>query len=709
MTASLVKILDGNTFVVSDERGDIEASLTDPTGLFSSDTRFLSRWVLTIDGQRLNALSTDDLQYFETRFFLVPGTGTVYIDAKLSVIRTRAVGDGFHEELTILNHHDGPVELAVRIDASSDFADLFEVKDALEKKGRYTTRIQDGTLVLQYERESFVRTTAISSSAPAKVDESGLSFEVAIEPHGEWRTEIEVVAVVPIAGEGPRQTKHAGKARGRASMEADLERWLAEAPRLECDWESLETTYGRSLVDLAALRFSPAVAGGRSLPAAGLPWFMTMFGRDSIFTSLQALPFVPELAATTLRALGEWQGTRVDDFRDEDPGRILHEIRYGEMTAFEERPHSPYYGCTDATALYVVLLDEYERWSGDTRLVRDLEYEARAALKWIDDYADLQGNGYVSYQRRNEQTGLENQCWKDSWDSISYRDGRIPGFPRATCELQGYAYDAKIRGARLARSVWSDPALAERLEKEAASLKRRFNRDFWVEDGEYFALALDSDGGQIDALSSNIGHLLWSGIVDKSKAKAVVRHLMGPRLFSGWGVRTLAEGEGRYNPIGYHVGTVWPFDSSIVAWGLRRYGFKEEAARIAAGILDAAEFFQGRLPEAFGGYARSVTRYPVQYPTACSPQAWSTGAPLLLLRTMLGLEPIGEHLIVDPVLPVGIGRVELLEIPGRWGRIDAFGRGRVEVREHRGIRPQLGVASPRGSSLAPQGRARKRS
>jgi len=244
------------------------------------------------------------------------------------------------------------------------------------------------------------------------------------------------------------------------------------------------------------------------------------------------------------------------------------------MKAFEERPHSPYYGCADATALYVVLLDEYERWSGDTRLVRDLEYEGRAALKWIDEYADLQGNGYVSYHRRNEQTGLENQCWKDSWDSISYRDGRIPGFPRATCELQGYAYDAKIRGARLARSVWSDAALAERLESEAASLKRRFNRDFWVENGEYFTLALDPDGGQIDALSSNIGHLLWSWIVDKSKAKAVVRHLLGPRLFSGWGVRTLAEGEGRYNPIGYHVGTVWPFDSSIVAWGLRRYGFK---------------------------------------------------------------------------------------------------------------------------------------
>jgi glycogen debranching enzyme len=406
---------------------------------------------------------------------------------------------------------------------------------------------------------------------------------------------------------------------------------------------------------------------------------MTMFGRDSILTSLQALPFTQELAATTLRELALRQGTRIDDFRDEDPGRILHEMRYGELTAFDERPHSPYYGCADATPLFVVLLDEYERWTGDTRLIRELEFEARAALRWIDDYADLQGNGYVAYQRRNQETGLENQCWKDSWDSISYRDGTLPGFPRATCELQGYAYDAKLRGARLARLVWHDPAFAEDLERQAADLKRRFNRDFWVEDGEYLAIALDADGRRVDSLTSNNGHLLWSGIVDKAKAKAVVRQLMGERLFSGWGVRTLAVGEGRYNPIGYHVGTIWPFDNSFVAWGLRRYGFKEEAARVAAGILEAAEFFEGRLPEAFGGYPRSMTKYPVQYPTACSPQAWSTGAPLLLLATMLGLEPVGKHLLVDPALPSTIGHLEVLDIPGRWGRVDAFARGRVDT------------------------------
>jgi glycogen debranching enzyme len=681
MTERQVKILEGNTFVVSDERGDIEASRTDPTGLFSFDTRFLSTWVLTIDDERLTPLSVDDLQYFETRFFLVPGTGTVYVDAKLSVIRQRSVGNGFHEELTMLNHDDKPVELIVRLEAGCDFADLFEVKDALKKKGAYSTRLEEGRLVLSYQRDTFARSTVISSSQPCILDEHGLTFQVKLGPHGSWKTSLDVVTAVLGAGDGREGGPSlAWQARQPpTNMAHNLARWLDAAPRLECDWEPLQTTYRRSLIDLAALRFSPISAGRHSLPAAGLPWFMTMFGRDSILTSLQTLPFTPELAATTLRELGLRQGTRLDDFRDEDPGRILHEMRYGELTAFEERPHSPYYGCADATPLFVVLLDEYERWTGDTRLVRELELEARAALSWIDEYADLQGNGYVAYQRRNQETGLENQCWKDSWDSISYRDGTLPGFPRATCELQGYAYDAKLRGARLARLVWRDPTFAETLERQAADLKRRFNRDFWVEDGEYFAIALDADGRQVDSLTSNNGHLLWSGILDKTKAKAVVQQLMSERLFSGWGVRTLAVGEGRYNPIGYHVGTIWPFDNSFIAWGLRRYGFKAEAAQVAAGILEAAEFFDGRLPEAFGGYPRTMTKYPVQYPTACSPQAWSTGAPLLLLRTMLGLEPVGEHLLVDPALPSTIGHLELLDIPGRWGRVDAFARGRVNT------------------------------
>ena len=280
-----------------------------------------------------------------------------------------------------------------------------------------------------------------------------------------------------------------------------------------------------------------------------------------------------------------------------------------------------------------------------------LEGEARAALRWIDDYGDLQGNGYIAYQRRNEATGLENQCWKDSWDSISYHDGALPGFPRATCELQGYAYDAKVRGARLAREVWHDPDLADDLEREAAQLKRRFNRDFWVADRgttPWRSTPTAARSTRSRRTSATCcGAASWTG----RRPGRSSRHLMGPRLFSGWGIRTMAEGEGRYNPIGYHVGTVWPFDNSIIAWGLRRYGFKDEAARVAAGILDAAEFFDGRLPEAFGGYPREHDQIPGPVPDGVQPQAWSTGAPLLLLRTMLGLEPIGDQLVVDPAMP----------------------------------------------------------
>src|SRR5438105_1578680 len=304
--------------------------------------------------------------------------------------------------------------------------------------------------------------------------------------------------------------------------------------------------------------------------------------------------------------------------------------------------------------------------------------EAKAALLWIDDYGDRNGDGYVVYQRHME-TVLENQCWKDSWNSILFADGSNSKLPRATAEIQGYVYDAKLRGARMARLFWNDAALADRLQREAEDLKRRFNRDYWLEDREFFALAIDGDGRKVDSLTSNIGHLLWSGIVEDDKAEAVVRHLMGEKLFSGWGVRTMAEGEGGYNPIGYHVGTVWPHDNSFIALGLRRYGYREEAAQIAMGMLEAATYFKGRLPEAFAGYPRELTGFPVEYPTACSPQAWASGAPLLLLRAILGLEPVGDHLLVDPALPAMLGQIELLDIPGRWGRVDAFGRGRVDT------------------------------
>jgi glycogen debranching enzyme len=269
------------------------------------------------------------------------------------------------------------------------------------------------------------------------------------------------------------------------------------------------------------------------------------------------------------------------------------------------------------------LLDEYERWSGDSELVKQLEPHARAALQWIDEWGDRDGDGYIEYDTRNPETGLENQCWKDSPTSIAFHDGTVAARPHACCEIQGYAYDAKVRCARLAREIWGDPALAERLEREAAQLKRRFNEDFWIEDRGFYAIALDRDKRRVDSLTSNIGHLLWSGIVDDAKAEQVVQHLVGPQLWSGWGIRTMAVGEGLYNPIGYHTGTIWPHENSFIALGLRRYHYNVEAAMVAMGILESAPFFDHRLPEAFAGYPRELTKVPVEYPTACSPQAWA--------------------------------------------------------------------------------------
>ena len=591
-------------------------------------------------------------------------------------MRKRTVARGFIESLVVSNHSSRPVEIEIRIQAAADFADLFEVKDALHKRGTTYWRIESEHLVLGYRREEYVRETWIVAP-DARVDEGGVTYQVRLEPHGEWSTRLEVRVVS--SSEAVRRGA-TDRLATREERQKRVAHALAEAPQLLTDWPDLLQTYQRSIVDLAALRYFPLLAPG-SLPAAGLPWFMAVFGRDSLITSLQALPFAPSLAETTLRVLAARQGTRVDLFRDEEPGKILHESRIGEMTAFAERPHSPYFGSADATPLFLVLLDEYELWTGNVDLIRQLEQPARAALEWLDEYGDRMRNGYISYQRRNEETGLENQCWKDSWNSIVFRDGSLAGLPRACCEIQGYAYDARMRCARLARRFWNDAALAARLEERAGDLKERFNRDFWMPDRECFALAIDGDRRQVDSITSNIGHLLWSGIVDSDKAPHVVQHLMSRSLFSGWGVRTMAEGEGGYNPIGYHVGTVWPHDNSIIALGLTRYGYRDEAARIASGILQAARYFKHRLPEVFAGYPRERTQFPVEYPTACSPQAWASGAPLLFIRTLLGLEPRGDRLTVDASLPPEMEWLEVRGLRGRWGVIDAVGR-RPTVRVH---------------------------
>ncbi|GGR75957.1 amylo-alpha-1,6-glucosidase [Micromonospora fulviviridis] len=677
MRPDLVRVLDGNVFVLSEDNGDIEANVANPCGFFDFDTRFLSVWRLTLDGDRLHPLSIAERDHLHLRFFLVPGRPTHYVDAKSSVIRERTINGGvFEERLTVLNHNHVPVECTVRLDVGSDFAPILGVTAERTPPGRFYQRFDERGLRLGYQRERFQRETLVTSSEPVRVDEQRLTWTVRLAPRESWTTTLRVQGLVlrPDGADVRDRLQRRGRA-GADERQRDLASWLSRTPQLSCDWEALTEVYRRSLVDLAALRYSPLTLPNQVMPAAGLPWAATITGRDSILTSFMALPVASELASATVRMLGIDQGAVLDDFRDEEPGKILREFRYGEMVAFEERPESPYYGSADATPLYVILLDEYERWTGDVDLVREFEDEARAALRWIDEYGDLLGDGYVRYLRRNERTGVANQGWKDSPEAICFADGRLPDPPLATCELQGYAYDAKMRGARMAREFWGDPAYADRLEREAAALRERFDRDFWIADRGYYALALDSDGRQVDALASNMGHLLWSGIVPAERAAQVAAHLVGPRLFSGWGIRSLATGQERYNPLGYHVGAVWPFDNALITWGLRRYGFTEEAGRVAEAIVDVSRYFHGRLPEAFAGYPRELTEYPVRYPTANSPQAMATAAPFLLLRALLGLEAAGEHLLMAPRVPARFGRVELLDVPGRWGRRDVIGSG----------------------------------
>jgi glycogen debranching enzyme len=672
-----ISVLDGNTFVVSDRRGDVRpASRLPPHGFFSEDTRFVSRWELAVWGRTTDSLSSAHRHYFVAQFFLVPPFEAFHAASPLSVLRQRVVKDVWVEEIMLSNHLEEQMQVDLELAVAADFADIFEVKDADIRERRVSAQVGENELTLTYRNGDFLRETRIAVSEQATIEEHTIRMRLTLSPREDRLVTFVITPHGEQAGRPPVHRRPAGSfeeidRRRRSEVDA----WLTLAPTLETDGDDLGHVYVQSLQDLAALRFYPHIADQDvSLPAAGLPWFMSLFGRDSIITSYQTLPFLPELARTTLRTLAARQGTTVDDFRDQEPGKILHEIRFGELTAIGEVPHSPYYGTADATPLYIVLLDEYERWSADHNLVRELEPCARAALEWIDRYGDLDGDGYVEYQTRNPESGLVNQCWKDSWNSILFADGRLAQGPIATCEIQGYVYDAKRRAARLAREVWDDDGLAERLEAQAERLRDQFHEDFWIPDRAFFALALDGEKRQVDSLTSNIGHLLWSGIVREEHAEALARHMMGDALYSGWGVRTMAVGDGGYNPVEYHNGTVWPHDNSLIAAGLRRYGFAADAARIASAIFRASQHFQYRLPEVFAGFPSSLTHAPVEYPTASSPQAWAAGASLLALTTVLGLRPGPGGPVCDPHLPEGLAHVALRGVRGRWGQAD------VEVR-----------------------------
>ncbi|MGA2163920.1 MAG: glycogen debranching N-terminal domain-containing protein [Solirubrobacteraceae bacterium] len=657
MSERTLSVFDGSTFVVGDRRGDVRVEEGREHGFFCEDTRFLSRWVLRVGKTPLELLGLDQSAHFAAQFFLTPRVGPDE-EAPCSIMRRRLIDHVWIEELTVTNHRHEHSEMRVALEVDADFADLFEVKDGVVAKREVSARHDDGALTLGYERMGFQRSLTITTSRTAALTRRGFTYSLRLAPGEQWSTTFTLTphAAQPGISFARRETR-GGMAQLNSAKTAELAQWLVGAPVLQTEDMALARTYRASLSDLGALRLHPDLSEDATLPAAGLPWFMALFGRDSLITSFQALPYLPGLAATTLRVLAARQAKERDDFHEQEPGKILHELRYGELTARGERPHSPYYGTADATPLFLILLDEYHRWSGDAELVRTLEPHARAALAWIEESGDADGDGYVEYACRNPATGLVNQCWKDSWDAIQHADGTLARGPIATCEIQGYVYDAQRRCARLAREVWSDPTLAERLERQAGALRERFRRDFWMPERGCHALALDGEKRQVDSLTSNIGHLLWSGLLEEDEAAATAERLLDEQLYSGWGVRTLGTHEAGYNPLGYHTGTVWPHENSLIAAGLARYGHREAASTIACTILQAAPYFEYRLPEVFAGYPASVTSVPVAFPTASRPQAWAAGTPLLLLSTLLELHPGSTD--ADAEVPCGIGHLAL--------------------------------------------------
>ena len=661
MSEQALSVLDGSTFVIGDRHGDVHAGGAREHGFFSADTRFISHWVLRVGAAPMDLLSLHQSTHFDARYFLTPRVGPDE-QAPYSIVRDRLVDHVWMEEITVTNHLRRSSSLNLTLDVDTDFADLFEVKDGAVAERDVTWEHDDATLTLSYRRGAFHRSVTVASSVPATITRSGLTFGLELAAGEQWSASFTISphAVQPGVTFTPRDPR--GKIDAlRQEKWAERAAWLSAAPNLQAEDPALTLTYEASLSDLGALRMHPDLTSGVTLPAAGLPWFMALFGRDSLITSFQALPYLPGLAATTLHALADRQATERDDFHEQEPGKILHELRFGELTASGARPHSPYFGTADATPLFLILLDEYHRWTGDDALVRALETNARAALAWIDDSGDQDGDGYVEYARRNPTTGLINQCWKDSWNAIQFADGTLAKGPIATCEIQGYVYDARRRCARLARSVWNDKSLADELERRADELQGRFHDDFWIPERGCYALALDGANRRVDGLSSNIGHLLWSGILHDHAAAATAERLLDEQLYSGWGIRTLGAREAGYNPLGYHTGTVWPHDNSLIAAGLARYGHHEAAAATAAAILAAAPYFDHRLPEVFAGFPRALTSVPVAFPTASRPQAWAAGAPLLLLTTLLGLHPGCAEADVDA--PHGIGRVAITRPP----------------------------------------------
>ncbi len=659
-----VTLVEGSSFCISEANGDIHPE--HPHGVFHEDTRILSRWSLRINGQSLEPLTASTTEPYRALFIGRVPRSDGYADSPLIVERVREVGAGILEEITVRNYSPDEAECEITFNVESDFADLFEVKEARVQRPWEESRVPDGESLTIRASWQGVRKGVVVRADGAEIATDALSYRPVVPPRGQWSARL---SVVPIAN-GAAPASFVSQGGGEASpSDRRREEWVAKIPKLHMGNRSIERTLRRSYDDLGALRIEDPAHPERIVVAAGAPWFMTLFGRDSLWASEMALPVDPSLALGTLKTLADRQGKVVDPMSEEEPGKILHEVRLGVSSGLSLGGKSVYYGSVDATPQFVMALASVSRWGFAKDTIAALLPHADRALDWIRNYGDKDGDGFVEYERLNEQ-GLINQGWKDSWDGINFADGRLAEPPIALCEVQALVYSAYLSRAWMAYDA-GDVPLAAKLTAEAAELKKRFNEKFWMPERGYYAIALDGKKRQVDACASNMGQCLWHGIVDEDKVPQMAERLMSPEMFSGWGVRTLASDMGAYNPASYHNGSVWPHDNAIIAAGLMRYGFVDEAQRIATALFEAAEYTDGRLPELFCGFDRGQVAEPVPYPTACSPQAWAATSPIMLITSLMRYD---AHISrggfwMDPALPASYGDLHITNAPMAGGRI----------------------------------------
>jgi len=662
-----IAISDGSSFLVTAR----DSSINDhrAQGFFARDTRLISYYEISINRYPLQLLNSSTLThrialYQFTNPELLTVRGTLPNGHLIVTVRRNILG-GMHEDIDITNHYTARVEFQLILAIRSDFADIFQVKSKqLLARGQMETTWKDGALTTEYRNGPFHRgiiTAPDGASTPPRYTNGRLFFDVALDPGETWHACVNFIAVV----DGERlEPKHTSAAADVTAAGKVLASFLDISTQLQSSNREVTETYQQALIDMGALRIE-VEENGRSfwMPAAGMPWFVAVFGRDSIIASLQTMAVSYEFGHGTLIKLAQLQAMEVDDWRDAQPGKILHEIRQGELAQLNEIPHTPYYGTVEATILWIITLAEAYRWSADRSLLDDCQAPLERALNWIDQYGDFDGDGFVEYITRSKQ-GLRNQGWKDSGDSIVYPDGTQVEPPIALCEVQGYVYDAWQRAAQI-YEVWGQRERAQKLRAQAEELYQRFNDRLWLEEEGFYCLGLDSNKQQIQSIASNPGHLLWSGIVPPERAERLVQRLFQADLWSGWGVRTLSAKNPAYNPISYQLGSVWPHDNSLIAAGLKRYGYDSEANRVAEGIFAAASYFEaGRMPELFAGIERQPESFPVHYPDANVPQAWAAGSIFFLIRTILGLEADApqQRLRVWPTLPEWLPDLELTNL-----------------------------------------------